>query len=406
MGKESTVRTPGIFLGIADFYQPGKHPYPDGAVDLFQLATHKAHIIFPAILGQARWILLVKRSFLESCNPCMWSIRVDDGAEIVLANISFKSIESIAAQNVETMTEVTSADTIYFGSGEFVILPFHVETLIPHPGEYYVYSVYDGEKTKIGSVKFLYQPTPSLTPDQVVAINSNPDAVKSVKMELVCKSCSANISFYTALDRSSKLENEGLLWYANLPDRFRCQCGKTDLALGYLRESMHGLLLKDFSKSMSNLSYVRRYGHQEVVETARQYTSVLSSGEGEPAVQRFIEKHPILLARFEARRLFIKPSFLGRHFGDFAALDTQDRLWLIELESPTMKLFKRDRHPSAKLLHAYGQVNDWLHEYQRYPAAVLEQFSLAVSDVSTVRGVVIAGKWGQVFIFGVLHLCE
>ncbi|MFC2077194.1 Shedu anti-phage system protein SduA domain-containing protein [Candidatus Bipolaricaulota bacterium] len=389
---DNTSSAHAVFLGIADLYEALMPPYPDGPINLFQLAARKPHVVFPAILGQARWIILVNRGFLESCNPCLWSIQVDDDAEVVLVNIPFKSVEEIAAQSVKAMADESPEGTVFFGSGEFVMLPLQIGILIPRPGKYHVCSVYDGEKTRIGSVEFIYQKTPSLTPDQIVAINSNPDAAKSVKMKLGCKSCGDNIAFYTALARSSELESGGLLWYADLPDRFSCQCGKANLPLHYLRESMHAFLLQDLGKEMSGLSYVRRYGHREVIKTAKQYTAVLGSGKGEAAVQRFIEKHPILLAHFGAKRLFIKPSYLGRHFGDFAVLDTQDRLWLIELERPTLNLFKKDRHPRAELLHAYGQVNDWLYEYQKYPAAVLEGFSLAVSDVSAVRGAVIAGR--------------
>jgi hypothetical protein len=317
---------------------------------------------------------------------------VDDGAKGVLADVPFKSVDEISAQSVEVGAADSSEGAMLFGSGQFVILPLRIGILIPRPGKYHVYSVYDGERTRIGSVEFLYQKTPSLTPDQVVAINSNPDAAKFVKMELGCKSCGDNITFYTALARSSELESGGVLWYADLPDRFSCQCGKVDLSLCYLRESMHAFLLQDLGKEISGLSYVRRYGHREVVKTAKEYTAVLGSGKGESTVQGFIEKHPILLAHFGAKRLFFKPSFLGKHFGDFAVLDTQDRLWLIELEKPTMKLFKKNRHPRAELLHAYEQVNDWLHEYRKHPAAVLDQFGLSVSDVSTVCGAVVAGR--------------
>lgn len=389
---DSTSGIQAIFLGIADFYEELMPPYPNGPVNIFRLAARKPHVVFPAILGQARWIILVNRVFLESCEPRHWSIRVCDDDKAILANVPFKTVDAIEGQSLEAAVAESPKGTMFFGSGEFVVLPLSIEVLIPHPGKYHVHSIYCGEDSRIGSVEFLYQRTPSLTPDQVVAINSNPDAVKSVKMELGCKACHDNIAFYTALARSSELESGGLLWYADLPDRFSCQCGKVDLPLRYLRESMHAFLLEDFGKEMSGLSYVRRYGHHEVVKTAKQYTAVLGSGKGEAAVQEFIKKHPVLLAHFGARRLFIKPSFLGKHFGDFAVLDTQDRLWLIELESPTMKLFRKNRHPRAELLHAYGQVNDWLYEYQKHPGAVLEGFNLAVSDVSAVRGAVIAGR--------------
>ena len=112
----------------------------------------------------------------------------------------------------------------------------------------------------------------------------------------------------------------------------------------------------------------------------------------------FIEQHPILLSRFNAKRLFIKPDIVGRFKADFAVVDSRNQLWLIELEKPSLKLFKRDRHPTAALMHAYGQVTDWLEQYARYPGAILEALGLKAADVVAVRGAVIAGRSSDVTV--------
>ena len=50
--------------------------------------------------------------------------------------------------------------------------------------------------------------------------------------------------------------------------------------------------------------------------------------------------------------------------------------------------------PSAELNHAIAQVQDWLFEYSRHQAAILDAFSLTSSEVAKVRGIVIAGRNG------------
>ncbi len=57
-----------------------------------------------------------------------------------------------------------------------------------------------------------------------------------------------------------------------------------------------------------------------------------------------------------------------------------------------MRLFKKGGHPTAELMHAYGQVNDWLQEYFNHPAAVLARLELRSEEVMRVKGIVIAGR--------------
>jgi hypothetical protein len=159
-----------------------------------------------------------------------------------------------------------------------------------------------------------------------------------------------------------------------------------------LKESLHGMLLKDFSKGLTGLSYVRQYGHSQVKQIVTDFTQLLDKVRLEQPVQEFIEKHPILLSRFHAKRLFVKPTILGRFTADFALVDSQNQLWLIELEKPSLKLFKRDGHPAQELMHAYGQVTDWLLQYSKYSGAILDALGLKGEEVVTVRGAVIAGR--------------
>ena len=155
---------------------------------------------------------------------------------------------------------------------------------------------------------------------------------------------------------------------------------------------MQGLLLKDFGLASSGLSYVRQYGHSQIVAIADRFKSLIATETLEPPIQAFLEAQPILLARFHPKRLFVKPNIVGRFQADFAILDSQQELWFIELERPSMPLFKSNGHPTAALMHAYGQVNDWLQQYQKYPGAIQEALKLRPDDILAVRGAVIAGR--------------
>lgn len=155
---------------------------------------------------------------------------------------------------------------------------------------------------------------------------------------------------------------------------------------------MHGILLKDFTVDKSNLSFVRRYGHQQVKAIVNKFMRLLDRERLEQPVQVFIEENPILLARFHATRLFPKPNIVGRFEADFAVVDSRKQLWLIELEKPSLQLFRKDRHPTQALMHAYGQVTDWLEQFAKYPDAILDSLSLSRDDVVAVRGAVIAGR--------------
>lgn len=274
----------------------------------------------------------------------------------------------------------------------FMMFYFTLDGIVNHPGRYTVYFEHDGSVAPIGIIHFHYAKAPTLTPDQIKAIESDPNSVKLIKLDLGCKFCPTKLRVYSGLSRSSELEMQGWAWQTDLAAEFACACGKNKYSLEYLKESMHGLLLKDFSKGLTGLGYVRQYGHSQVKNIVTGFTQLLDKERLEQPVQEFIEKYPILLSRFHAKRLFVKPTILGRFNADFALVDSRNQLWLVELEKPSLQLFKRDGHPTQALMHAYGQVTDWLHQYAEYQGAILDGLGLKAEDVVTVRGAVIAGR--------------
>lgn len=389
---------PVLFLGIADFAEATGQPFPVGGLDLFQLSHHKSHIVYPGMIATNVWVLLVRSDFLQEGNVGKWQLRIVDEKDVELGTFSLIGISNepgAQSQSASLGPQTGSYETvsqILLPKDGFTLLHFQLDGFVNHPGRYVVQSVYEGKIVEIGSVHFHYQKAPTLTPDQIKAIESDPNSAKVIGMDLGCKFCSTKLKVYTGLKRFPKLEREGYVWQTDLEDDFKCQCGKTQYSLQYLRESMHGMLLRDFSSEISGLSYVRRYGHSQVAKVVEQFTKLLDTERLEPPIQDFIEKHPILLSRFSAKRLFVKPNIVGRFEADFGVVDSRNQLWLIELEKPSMKLFKKDGHPTAELMHAYGQVTDWLDQCSKYRGAILDALELKENDTVAVRGAVIAGR--------------
>jgi Shedu protein SduA, C-terminal len=130
----------------------------------------------------------------------------------------------------------------------------------------------------------------------------------------------------------------------------------------------------------------------KIVNIVNEFNELLLKQNKEEIFQEFIKKNPLLLAKYHAKNIFIKPNILGKFEPDFVILDSRNHLKLIELEKPSMKLFKKDRQPRQELMHAFGQVVDWLDEYKRNPDAFLECLELNRNQITTVSGVVLAGN--------------
>jgi hypothetical protein len=67
-------------------------------------------------------------------------------------------------------------------------------------------------------------------------------------------------------------------------------------------------------------------------------------------------------------------------------------LILIELERADTRLMRQDGDVAAPLSHAIDQVSDWLQVVDDHRLAVLDSLGIEKEQVSSVRGVVIAGR--------------
>lgn len=179
---------PAIFLGIADHLQPTSAPFPIGGLDLFQISQHKLHLVYPATISSNVWVVIVKTDFLTNCDFSKWKIRVATEADVELGTATFSRLTADQVETTKT-DQGTPTVTRYLAGADFVLLHFSLDCVVHAPGRYLVQSSYDGLLQTIGSVHFHYRKAPALTPDQVKAIESDPNYMKAIRIDLGCKFC-------------------------------------------------------------------------------------------------------------------------------------------------------------------------------------------------------------------------
>lgn len=393
---------PFVFLGIAEHVRVDeKAPFPFGPVDIFRLSKHKIHFFFPVSLNYYTWVFLInaRTSLLMATEKPRIEFSSENGERLFHVDILGEG----PFDNKRHPEATFSTQPVIQDIGKVTWVPFPKETkwhlfcfkvdrAIIEPGTYNIRACLGNKETLLDEVLFNYRKAEPFKPEQIKAIQASAYSRKSVIVEIGCKHCPSKMSAYSALERNAQLESEGKIWQYDLGESFECECGETSVPLKYMKESLHALLGGDVEEKSSNLSFERRYIHAEIVKIIREFQQLLQQHEDEKPFQQFIEDNPVILARFNAKKLFFKTSILGKFKTDFAIVDTRNQLLMIELERPSLKLFKRNGHPTADLNHAYEQVCDWMGEYRTHPYAVLDLLNLKTDEVSVVRGVVIAGR--------------
>jgi hypothetical protein len=244
----------------------------------------------------------------------------------------------------------------------------------------------------IGQLIFALIDPPPLTQERIAAIKSIPDAARHVRMEFVCKFCHSKCRVYASIEKSEKLEIDGWMWYENIPEKFLCECKKTDMDLSIIRRNFHGLLGQKLRSKNDAVDFSPMYEHTVLTTIRSDFFKLLKTAKKEEELQKFIEDNPIILHQFPAENLFVKPAILASYKADFAVVTPQRELLLIELEKPNTKILKKDGGIGAELSHAFDQVSDWLHKVDEHRLTVLEELKIDKSSVSTVKGIVIAGR--------------
>lgn len=327
--------------------------------------------------------------------------RTESGLEAGTINITFpdKAIKESGAPPAPITPEsapVLRADGPIMicppGGWAFAVFPTKgLNLTLNAPGLYHIYLGTDEGEIKIGSLSFALSPAQPLTEARVAAIRSDPNATKSVRMDLRCNQCNDAVRPYAGLEQSAEQEGEGWIWYETLPDSFTCSCGKLSTDLTIIRKNLHGLLGQRSTISQ-DLSFVPAYEREALYTMKTNFRSLLEQSAREEVLQAFIEENPVFLHPFAPQNLWFKAPVLTFFKTDFAVLSHSAELLLIELEKPQTRLLKKDGGIHSELQHAFDQVRDWLHVADEHRQAFLSSIGADPKQVGAVRGVIIAGR--------------
>jgi hypothetical protein len=140
------------------------------------------------------------------------------------------------------------------------------------------------------------------------------------------------------------------------------------------------------------LSMVPLYEQSAFRHIHERFGGLLDSDPEEEVIQQFIQETPAILHQFPALLMSFKTPILTRYRPDFAIVTAQKELILIEIENTRTRLLKKDGGIAAPLSHAFDRVESWLHVVNDHKLAILDALNVDRDMVSTVRGVVIAGR--------------
>jgi antiviral defense system Shedu protein SduA len=253
----------------------------------------------------------------------------------------------------------------------------------------------DGVKEIIGELSFVVVDPIPLTAERVAALKSDPRATKAARGTVSCKKCGDGIKVYAGFDRMPVAEAEGYIWYENIPEEFTCKCGATTFDLRSTKANFFGLVGETIHRQDGSVSHVPLYEAGVIANISLEFRELLNGDPVEEVLQKFIERHPILLHQFPAVQLFYKPSLLSQFKADFGVVTPQKELILIEIEKTTTRLLNKNGGRAADLGIAFDQVRSWLHVTDDHRLAVMDDLGIDREMVSTVRGVVIAGRDGK-----------
>ena len=133
------------------------------------------------------------------------------------------------------------------------------------------------------------------------------------------------------------------------------------------------------------------------LELRARLRAYLNAAISEAPLQRFLEQNPLVLVRYLAggTRWVIPGLRLGSRFTpDFVIGEqhaSRSRWTLVELESPSVRLFTRSGDATRALLHATSRIRgwrDWLHDHSRYAR---EHLNLAHVG-GDAQGVILIGR--------------
>jgi hypothetical protein len=385
-----------IFLGLAEEVHGDPNSFPIHPVNIIQISQFKPHVIFPIPSEGYKCIFLIRNGFINRINEESIEIVIYDPDNRIFGKIQME-FGLREARQTEEKIDKNHTVVISLKDSDWRLISAPMGEVIQKPGVYTFYVNHRNNEFYLGEIQFLYRKPEPYTVEQLRAIESDPYSLKMAAITLGCKHCSSKMEAYCSLERSIEKEDQGHIWYQDFPEIFNCECGATSFGLQYCKEGLPGLLGRDVEAG--TWSYERRYSHAKVESVIQEFNKVLTRHTDEAALQKFIEGNPIMLAKFYAKAIFVKPNINGKYFADFAILNASNDLVFIEIERPSLQLFKKSKkeqgHPTADLYHAYEQTRDWQEQYRQFPQSFLDKLSLRLEDIMTTKWVVIAGRKGR-----------
>ena len=109
----------------------------------------------------------------------------------------------------------------------------------------------------------------------------------------------------------------------------------------------------------------------------------------EEQLQQFLTRHPEVISPGYKRVL--PKQALGAHVTDFIIEERTGEYLLVELESPTRRLFISSGHEAAALTHARGQIHDWVRYIQDNKPTVEKELKLTGISASP-RALIVIGR--------------
>jgi hypothetical protein len=275
----------------------------------------------------------------------------------------------------------------------FLVNPLNNDVVVYSPGTYDVFLTTGEVEEYIGTVVFAHVPVAPYTPEEIIALKSDPLATKFVRMDLKCNTCGDGIKAYAGVERSHLLEEQGFQWNLDIKEaEFICSCG-TRISLTPIRTGLHGLLRRNVSpQTESHVAAVRMYERTALEQYCRELLKLIETDTPEEELQNFLESHPIFFHLFLPTKIILKPPILTKYFADFAILNARNELLLVEIERSNLKLLKKDGGKTAELEHAFYQVRTWKQVIDDHRGAALDALSLELKEVANVKGVVVAGR--------------
>lgn len=263
--------------------------------------------------------------------------------------------------------------------------------LIPRAGDYNILLRENNQETLIGQLIFELEEPPPLTDARKRAIRSDPNAAKAARAVISCPKCQGGLKAYAGLERVPESEAKGYIWYENLPESYMCSCRQLALNLSLWKRNLHGLLGQSVSNG-EKTTLVPLYEKSALQNIHANFTSLLQEPAREEIFQKFLEENPVLLHQFSPEKLFVKAPILSLRKTDFAIVNHQHELILIELERPDTRLLKADGNIHSELQRALGQPREWLQHADNHRGAVLTCIGVEQREIGAVRAVVIAGR--------------